>query len=116
VYAAATPVPEIVLGWLTLFVTYDAYRKRGTNPQDPNIASLIEDCKTAADEIKEAADSKDGLFDLPTSEDTDSAITTGYPLAYSETSPYVWTDVEACEGYAQDAQSLRSQGNGGQIV
>lgn len=104
VYSAATPVPEIVLGWLTTLVTFKLYRKRGVNPQDPQIEILLAEVERTRDEIKEAADSKDGLFDLPESEDEDSAITTAGPLATSQTSPYVWQDYEQAVGRAQDAQ------------
>jgi len=102
VYAAATPVPETVLGWLVTMVTYDCYRKRGVNPQDPQIQLLVEEYNTALAELKEAADSKDGLFDLPTSEDQDSAVTTGGPLGCSQASPYVWQDVERARATAED--------------
>ena len=63
---------------------------------------LTEAVKRTYDEIKEAADGKDGLFDIPIVEDLDSAITTGFVLGYSEQSPYTWTDVEACEGSFED--------------
>lgn len=111
VYAAATPVPEIVLGWLTTLVTYDLYRKRGVNPQDPQIELLVAEMNTVLDEIKEAADSKDGLFDLPTSEDENSAVTTGGPLGTSQTSPYVWTDIQAVIGSAEDANTRICDGD-----
>lgn len=102
VYAAASPVPEIVLGWLTTLVTDDLYRKRGRDPQDPAMVDLRDDVTRTLGEIKEAADSKDGLFDLPVSEDLDSAVTTGGPLGYSETSPYVWPVIEKNVGQAED--------------
>lgn len=101
-YASDTCVPEIVLSWLTVLVTDDMYRKRGRDPQDPAMADLKEDVVTALAEIKEAADGDTGLFDLPSSEDTDSAVTTGGPLGYSEASPYVWTDIEARRGREED--------------
>lgn len=102
VYSAATPVPEIVLGWLTTLVTVDEYTKRGANFQDPGLDWLKEALQTVLEEVKEAADSKDGLFDLPSSEDTDSAVTTGGPLGCSDASPYAWQDRQACLGSAQD--------------
>lgn len=92
VYAASPPVPETVLQWLTILVTWDCYTKRGRNPQDPLIVDLRDDRVRVLAEIKEAADSKDGLYDLPVSEDRDTAITTGSPLGYSEQSPYAWID------------------------
>ena len=102
VYRAPTPVPETVLGWIVSLVSVDVMRKRGTNPQDPAIVLLVKEFDEAIAELKEAADSKDGLFDLPVNEDADSAVTTGGPQSYSEASPYVWTDREACEGRQQD--------------
>jgi hypothetical protein len=92
----ATPIPEIVLGWLTALVTPDVYRKRGVDPQDPQIASVEKDRDEAVAEIKEAADSQDGLFDLPLNEAMQtSAITSGGPMGSSQVSPYEWIDIEA---------------------
>lgn len=103
VYVAATPVPGLVLDWIATLVTYDGYRKRGVNTAGPDYEELRKDLERIEGEIKEAADSKDGLFDLPTSEDGDTAVTTGNPLGYSEVSPYVWTDQEAQAGSQQDS-------------
>jgi hypothetical protein len=108
VYAAATPVPEIVLGWLTSLVTFDLYSRRGINPADPTYEMLTKECERVEAEVKEAADSKDGLFDLPTSEDQDSAVTTGGPLGFSDASPYAWQDRQVDRGRAQDACNGRS--------
>lgn len=110
----SAPVPEIVLGWLTAMVTLDVLRKRGINPQDPQATMYAADVDTALAELKEAADSKDGLFDLPSTntDGSDSAVTTGGPLGYSETSPYVWMTVERNNGRAQDFQYLNQAGEG----
>jgi hypothetical protein len=102
IYQASTPVPQIVLAWLTTLVTLRAYRKRGVNPQDPQIDLLVKEAEQVRLEIKEAADSKDGLFDLPTNDDQDSAITTGGPRGHSDASPYAWQDRQAVRGYSQD--------------
>lgn len=110
VYSAATPVPEIVLGWLTTLVTFDLYARRGINPSDPTFAQLQTDVERVTLEVKEAADSKDGLFDLPVSEDLDSAVTTGGPLGFSDASPYAWQDRQARHGRAQDAHGRRGGG------
>lgn len=101
-YSAAPPVPEAVLRWLTTLVTDDAYRKRGRNPQDPSQVDLKEDVTRVYDELREAADSNTGLFDLPVSEDLDTAIVTGGPLGYTETSPYAWMDIQRDAGRAND--------------
>lgn len=111
VYYAATPVPETVLLWLTILVTWDAYQKRGRNPQDPLILDLKEDRVRVLAEIAQAADSKDGLFDLPASEDVDSAITTGGPIFYSESSPFVSADRQQCVGTIEDCAGFGSIGS-----
>lgn len=104
VYSAAEPVPAIVLRWLVAGVAYAVWNRRGRDPQDPYIADLKERYATTLAELKEAADSKDGLFDLPVSEDADSAITTAGPDIYSETSPYVWADREIRRGVEEDVR------------
>jgi hypothetical protein len=113
VYAAATPVPEIVLGWLTSLVTFDMYSRRGINPADPTYDMLTKDLERVEADVKEAADSKDGLFDLPTSEDQDSAVTTGGPLACSDASPYAWQTRQARRGRRQDFEDFGGGFNGG---
>ena len=101
-YAAATPVPEIVLVWLNHLVTLAAYRRRGFNPNDPSGELIVKAAEDAKKEVLEAADSKDGLFDLPVSEDLDSAVTTGGPLGRSDVSPYAWQTRQAVKGRGQD--------------
>lgn len=105
VYASDTQVPEIILGWIAAILTPRIYAKRGYNPQDPQIEDLRAESQRAIDELKEAADSKDGLFDLPANEDADSAITCAGPLFYSEISPYLWMDEQARIGTQEDAQT-----------
>lgn len=90
------PVPEGFKSWIVAIVTAKAFQRYGVDPRDPQYADISSDRKLALDEIKEAADSKDGLFDLPARQDTASTgITQGLPLAYSEATPYDWTDVQA---------------------
>lgn len=102
-YAAAPPVPETILRWLTILVTADVFRRHGVNPNDPLMVGLVDEVKQVRAEIEEAANSQTGLFDLPTSEDQASAVTTGGPFVYSEQSPYTWA-------YRQQAAA---QGGGG---
>src|SRR5262249_1029155 len=86
----ATPVPEIALIGLVALVTLACYMRRGWNPSSAENQSILDADTRARDEIKEAADSKDGLFDLPLRNDTGaSGVSAGGPLGYSETSPYV---------------------------
>lgn len=97
------PIPLVVEGWITKIVTREAYKKRGFDPTDRQGATYESDRKEALDEVKEAADSDKGLFDLPLRADTTgSAVTQGAPHVYSEQSPYVFTDVQADIGHNED--------------
>jgi hypothetical protein len=104
IYGASEPVPSIVLRWLISGVAYAVWNRRGRNPQDPFVQDLKDRYAETLADLKEAADSKDGLFDLPVSEDLDSAITTAGPQVYTETSPYAWADQELRTGVHEDSQ------------
>lgn len=98
-----SPFPEAAVRWLVDVTTLDLYQRRGWQASAQSENQLIVDAaKTAKDEIKEAADSKDGLFDLPLLDSAPDAsgIVKGGPLGYSEASPYTWTDrqIEAVQG------------------
>lgn len=98
--------PDIVLDWLTRLITADAYARRGFNPTSSQDADAIIAARDRAlDEIKEAADSKDGLFELPLRDDdaSSSAIAKAGPLGYSEASPYTWADLQAQDGRTEDS-------------
>jgi hypothetical protein len=91
------PYPEVARGWIADLVTPLVYRRKGVDPSDEQIASADALAQTARDEIKEAADSAEGLFDLPIRQDSiDSGLSTavGGPLSYSEPDAYKWTDVQ----------------------
>ena len=93
----ASPAPEVVCGWIVSLVTPKVYRRRGVDTTDEQIASLDAEAAAALDEIKEAADSNEGLYDLPLRQDkTDTALSpsVGGPLSYSEPDAYIWTDVQ----------------------
>lgn len=107
VYVAATPVPRIVLRWITSKLTVAVWERRGVNPQDPQIAAAVARAAKADEQIAQAANSKDGLFDLPLNVDTGgSGVTQGGPLAYSETSPYAWQDIQAGRGHVEDHERI----------
>lgn len=111
-YSASTPVPEIALGWLVALLDVDVWDRRGVNPQDPSIARAVSERDTALAEIKEAADAKDGLFDLPTNDAAgDSAVTQGGPLSYSETSPYVFQDIQRDAAVGEDCARSGTSGS-----
>lgn len=88
--------PEIVLGWLVDLTTEEAYEKRGYNPSSEQDARIAARAAEARAELKEAADSESGLFDLPLRQDATgtSGVTLGGPFGYSEASPYAWTDAQ----------------------
>lgn len=88
------PRPEIVVRWMTQIMTPEAYLARGYNPQDQALETANAMRTEARDAIKEAADAKDGLYDLPLRVDAATGGIIGAPLAYSESSPYTWTDVQ----------------------
>jgi hypothetical protein len=104
IYLSASPVPEIVLMWLTAYVTIDAFKRRGVNPQDPMIAEEIVARDQANADLKEASDTNTGLFDLPFNDDTNagSGIAVGGPLGYSEASPYRGHDLTARRAHRED--------------
>lgn len=107
------PVPLAAQGWLTRIVTVRCYLRRGVDPTDQQYADIKADDVAARDELREAADSDAGLFDLPLRADltATSGISQGNPRAYSEQSPYAWTDVQGRIGRQQD-----ESGNGGSSV
>lgn len=111
VYEASTPVPEIALGWLASIIDVDFWQRRGANPSDPTIVQAVADRDSALLEIKEAADSKDGLFELPTVDSIgDSAVAKAGPLYYSEASPYVSADRQEREGFFEDCRGVGTYG------
>jgi hypothetical protein len=103
-------VPPTVLRWLTVLATRDCYFARGSSPtSEQDKAAIVDAADKVEAEIKEAADSKDGLFDLPlNTDDMTSGITKGGPQAYNETSPYVWMDRQAEVGKADDDRGAGS--------
>ncbi len=97
------PASEVYLGWVVAIVTPEAYRRRGWDPADAQSSMIEQDRKDAREQVQEAADSKDGLYDLPLRQDDQSSgIKFGGPLGYSETSPYAWTDAQFTTGHGED--------------
>lgn len=91
----AAPYPDTIKGMLARIVTVRAFLKRGVDPNDQQFVEIKADADSALVELKEAADSNEGLFDLPLRDDTTaSAISKGGPYSYSEQSPYVWADAQ----------------------
>lgn len=97
------PYPYAVTSWLTSIVTVRCYLRRGVDPNDLQFAEIKADCDRAMAELKEAADSVTGLFDLPLRQDTTTnGISKGGTIGYSESSPYAWMDGQASTGRDED--------------
>lgn len=104
-----SPYPLAVVRWLAALVTERAYLKRGVDPNDAQMSRILEDAKDARTELEEAANSVEGLFDLPVRADsTSSGISKGGPLGYSEASPYVWKDAQREAGAEEDRNGVGS--------
>lgn len=111
-YDADPPTPPAIQVWLTRIVTNRVMLRRGVNPSDLQYEIIQQDAIDAKDEVQEAADSEEGLFDLPARVDENaSAISQGNTRAYVENSPYSWMDEQQSKGSAEDVN-----GNGGSFV
>lgn len=87
----AAPYPMIVRSWLAALVTPRAFFKLGVDPQNLIFAETVRVASEVEAKLKEAADAKDGLFELPLRADTvESGRAYPTPLGYSEQSPYSW--------------------------
>jgi hypothetical protein len=105
------PVPFAVKKWLTDIVSKRVYERRGYNTSSAQDANAVQaPYDQAIAEIKEAADSNTGLFDLPLRDDLpgQSGIARGGPFAYSEQSPYVNADRQESIGRQEDANGTGS--------
>jgi phage gp36-like protein len=105
-YAAPfeAPYPIAVTRWLTDLVTLRCWRKRGVVSTDEQMIDYRAAADAAMRELTEAANSNEGLFDLPLRADTDaSGIVRAFPQSYSEQSPYVWYDIQADIGHDEDS-------------
>ena len=78
--------------------SYRLLHKRGVNPESPQASRAEKAHEDAMAWLTEAANSKDGLIELVKTQSdprAETSINKGGPLAYSETSPYSWVDVQA---------------------
>lgn len=96
-YAAPfqSPYPDVLKFKVAHVVVYRLWLKRGYNPSSAQDAAIRQDNDDAEAWLREAADSKDGLVELPAKQGTPlgaSAVDSGGPLGYSEASPYAWMD------------------------
>ena len=107
----AAPYPEVVKAWLARIVAVRVYLRRGVDATDMQFAEMQADGTRALDEIKEAADSNTGLYDLPLVQGSaSSGVSRGGPFGYSEQSPHVWMDGQARTGRYEDSNGGGSYG------
>jgi hypothetical protein len=105
------PYPEAVKIWCARIVTFACWDKLGCDPTDESMVRAEKAHDQALAQIKEAADSTDGLFDLPLRADTTATgISKGGPFGYSEQSPYVWTDVQSATARNEDSNGSGTSG------
>ena len=105
-YALTSPFPLIVKSWLTRVVTPLVYHKRGVDPTDGQFEDMVEDANRARDEVQEAANAEDGLYDLPLNEgSTETGVSKGFPMAYTEASPYAFADDQYARARVEDTGS-----------
>lgn len=92
----ATSPPLILLEWQTTIMTAELFAARGWDPNNEQDKRIQDAADQAWSEIREAADSKDGLFDLPLIEGAAaSGITDQGPMGSAQVTAYDWIDVEA---------------------
>jgi len=84
----ASPPAEIVCAWVERLVTRDLYLRRGFTPGSKQDDEILLRAVAAETEIREAADAREGLFDLPVRDSEKK----GEFWGYSEDNPYAWTD------------------------
>ncbi len=104
-YAAPfeSPYPLAVRDWVSKIVSVDVWLRRGVEPTDEEFAEFKLQSAQSYLDIKEAANSEIGLFDLPLRSDTnDSGIVRGAPMVTSQQSPYAWADEQERVGRQED--------------
>ena len=98
------PTPDKIIEWLVLLVDIPVCKCAGVTPEGRVDDWTREDEKRVNDELKEAADAENGMFELPlrnTDPTGNSAINKGGPLVASNNTIY---------GYFDDQASARDEG------
>lgn len=96
-YAApfASPVPEIVLAWVTDLVTPELYFRRGWDPTEKQSLEILAAAERVRAQLQQAADQQGGLWDLPLRQDSNAeGVSKGGTKCYSEASAYDWLDAQ----------------------
>jgi hypothetical protein len=90
------PYPEPVKQWLWRMLDPIAYLKIGVDASDEQVSEIIADGQRVLVELKEAADAKEGLYDLPLRADTvTSGLVKPTVLTQSDPTPYVGLRTQA---------------------
>lgn len=103
--SASPPAP--ILDWLARLMTLRTYLKRGIDPTDAQVSEIKADAQAAWLEILDAANSKDGLTELPLRADSPGSdgVTRATPLSYSEAGPYQWSPIQEQAAFEQSGES-----------
>jgi len=108
-FASASP-PEMVRNWLTRLVTPRVYYKRGVDPADKQINDLIQDAARVLEELKEAADAQNGLYDLPLRADTDGSGVSKCRVQFrADPDAYSWTDRQSAAVSQSQGRSINGR-------
>lgn len=89
---ANQPVPDKIIQWLILLVDIPVCKCAGATPEGRVDDWAREDQTRVNDELKEAADCENGLFELPLRETGASAIHIGVPHVVSYQMPWNYYD------------------------
>ncbi len=101
--AFVAPYADQIVQWCAAIVADKAMRKRGIDESDKQAQAYIDDRKRAEDEIKEAADCTNGLWDVPLRADKPATgINDTLPISSSQASPYVWQDEQIMASRDED--------------
>lgn len=102
------PYPDAIVFNVAREVAWRLWLKRGYNPSGQLDQSLEKDHLEAIAWLDEAANSQTGLVELPSKQDVlgaSGAVNRGGPLAYHESSPWTWTDLQRTAGRTEDSSS-----------
>lgn len=101
------PAPLCVQRWLVDLVSLQVWLRRGMDATQMDADLYAKAAEQARLDLKEAADSDTGLWDLPlrvdtTTENTVSGIKKPKLRSYSETSPFVGQRIQRTRGREED--------------
>ncbi len=101
--------PPIIRRWLADLVSVRCFVRLGVNPQDEQFNLVKREAEIAEEQIMEAANSVEGLFDLPLLDDS-SALTKPVVMVSSTQSPFVSQHERAVIGRREDDNNRSTLG------